>query len=96
MPRSKQSTGPREIEYAGEVWTDARGRATVALPDPAKAAASELRYELRASDPRIGARVVSELIDGRFTIETDEPNVRVAWRARARLYAASKHRGREM
>jgi hypothetical protein len=79
MARSKRST----TEYAGEVWTDARGRATVTLPDPAKAAAPGLRYELHTSDDRIGARVVAELIDGRFTIETDEPNVRVAWRAHA-------------
>jgi hypothetical protein len=69
--------------YTGEVWTDARGRATVALPGAATAA-GRLRYELRASDPRVGVRVLSDLVDGRFTIETDEPNVRVAWRASER------------
>jgi uncharacterized protein YfaS (alpha-2-macroglobulin family) len=92
MARPNRSTESPEAEYAGEVWTDARGRATVTLPDPA-AASSAYRYEIRSSDARVGARVVSELIDGRFTIETDEPNVRVAWRARAR--AGGKRQGEE-
>jgi hypothetical protein len=93
MARSKRSAASRPVEYVGEVWTDARGRATVTLPDGARTPARGLHYELRASAPRIGARVVAELMEGRFTIETDEPHVRVAWRARVRVTGGK--RGKE-
>jgi hypothetical protein len=85
MARSKRSTPPPALEYTGEVWTDATGHATVTLPKEARTLGPALRYELRASDARIGARVLAELKEGRFTIETDEPHVRVEWRARRRV-----------
>jgi hypothetical protein len=66
--------------YSGEVWTDARGLATVALPRPAGYLRGNLDYELRACDRAVTAKVVAELLDGRFTIATDEPHVKVAWR----------------
>jgi hypothetical protein len=91
MARSKPATS-REVEYVGEVWTDARGRATVTLPEGARVAARGLRYELRPCQDRVGARVVAELTEGRFTIETDEPHVRVAWRATAKTAGDSRRR----
>ena len=39
-----------------------------------------LEYELRDLDPPSTARVTAVLEDGRFTIATDEPHVKVAWR----------------
>ena len=66
--------------YHGEVWTDARGVATVRLPTEAETLEPPLAYELRDLEPPSSARVTAELEDGRFTIATDQPHVKVAWR----------------
>ena len=66
--------------YSGEVWTDARGYATVALPRSVGRLHGSLEYELRSLTLGVTAAVAAELADGRFTIETDEPHVKVAWR----------------
>jgi hypothetical protein len=71
------------LEYGGEVWTDARGYATVALPRSAGRLHGDLEYELRPSPPAVTATVAAQLIDGRFTIATDEPHVKVAWKVTA-------------
>jgi hypothetical protein len=68
------------VAYHGEVWTDARGFATVRLPTEAGPLEPPLEYELRDLDPPSTARVTAELKDGRFTIATDRPHVKVAWR----------------
>jgi hypothetical protein len=68
--------------YSGEVWTDARGYATVALPTAVQLD-GDPEYELWASAPSVTARVAAQLVDGRFTIATDEPHVKVAWRVTA-------------
>ena len=67
------------VAYHGEVWTDARGYATVRLPDVAQLG-PPLEYELRDLEPPSTARVTGALRDGRFTIATDQPHVKVAWR----------------
>ncbi len=72
------------IAYSGEVWTDARGYATVALPRPAGLLHGSLEYELRPFTRGVTAAVAAQLVDGRFTIETDEPHVKVAWRVTGR------------
>jgi hypothetical protein len=66
--------------YHGEVWTDGRGFATVRLPSEAAALAPPVVYELRDLEPPSSARVTAELENGRFTIATDQPHVKVAWR----------------
>ncbi len=66
--------------YHGEVWTDARGFATVRLPAEAGPLEPPLAYELRDLEPASTARVTAELRDGRFTIQTDQPHMKVAWR----------------
>ena len=66
--------------YHGEVWTDARGFATVRLPADAEGLKPPLEYELRDLDPASSARVTAELEGRRFTIATDQPHVKVAWR----------------
>jgi hypothetical protein len=68
------------VAYHGEVWTDGRGFATVHVPAEAGALQPPLAYELRDLEPPSTARVTSELEEGRFTIATDQPHVKVAWR----------------
>ena len=70
--------------YHGEVWTDARGFATVRLPAEAGPLEPPLEYELRDLEPPSSARVTAELEHGRFTIATDQPHVKVAWRISTR------------
>jgi hypothetical protein len=79
MARPPHSLPVDTVAYHGEVWTDARGFATIRLA--AEAASLEpLEYELRDLDPPSRAWVTAELEDGRFTIATDEPHVKVGWR----------------
>jgi hypothetical protein len=66
--------------YRGEVWTDARGFATVRLPAEAGPLEPPLAYDLRDLEPPSSARITAELENGRFTIATDQPHVKVAWR----------------
>jgi hypothetical protein len=66
------------------VWTDARGYATVRLPAKARSLEPPLEYELRDLEPQTSARITAELEDGRFTIATDQPHVKVAWRISGR------------
>jgi len=65
--------------YHGEVWTDSRGLATVHLPAGHDRLLPPLEYELRDLEPPSSARVTAELANGRFTIATDQPHVKVAW-----------------
>ena len=68
------------VAYHGEVWTDGRGFATVSLPAEAGPLEPPLAYELRDLEPASTARVTAELRNGRFTIATDQPHIKVAWR----------------
>jgi hypothetical protein len=72
------------VSFHGEVWTDARGQATVSLPRDAYPPQAELEYALHAIDGDSAVRVTAELREGRFTIATDQPHVKVAWRIRRR------------
>jgi hypothetical protein len=74
----------RRAAYHGEVWTDGSGFATVRLPAQARPLEPPLEYELRDLDPPSSARITAELEDGRFTIATDQPHVKVAWRITGR------------
>ena len=84
MARPLEPSAPESVAYHGEVWTDARGYATVELPTEAGRLLPPLEYELRDLEPSSSARVTAELEDGRFTIATDQPHVKVAWRIRGR------------
>ena len=75
---------PTDVSFHGEVWTDARGQATVSLPEDAYPPRAELEYGLRAIEGESGVRVVGGLREGRFTIATDQPHVKVAWRVNRR------------
>jgi hypothetical protein len=68
------------LAFSGEVWTDARGYATVTLPRAAGRLHGNAVFELRPVARRVSAEIAAELMDGRFTIATDEPHVKVEWR----------------
>jgi hypothetical protein len=84
----RASTRPDVVAYRGEVWTDARGYATVELPAEAEPLEPPLEYELRDLEPPSSARITAELENGRFTLATEEPHVKVAWRISGRLPAS--------
>jgi len=72
------------VAYHGEVWTDYSGFATVRLPAEAARLEPPVEIELQDLEPPSTARVTGEFESGRFTIRTDEPHVKVAWRLRGR------------
>jgi hypothetical protein len=69
--------------YSGEVWTGEDGRAVVALPPFVRTHRAGFEYELTPVDSACSATVAEEIVDDRFTIATDEPHVKVAWRVTA-------------
>jgi hypothetical protein len=76
--------GEAATAYRGEIWTDGRGRAVVVLPAEARRLTGPVDYTVEPAEASVRAAVTSELANGRFTIETDEPHVKVAWRVTAR------------
>jgi hypothetical protein len=65
--------------YNGNASTDADGNATVELPGYFEALNRDFRYQLTAIGEFAQAIVAEEVMDGRFKIKTDKPNVRVSW-----------------
>ena len=65
--------------YNGSVTTDAKGEATVSLPDWFEALNSDFRYQLTAIGSFAQAIVKSKVKANRFVIATSEPNVEVSW-----------------
>ena len=90
MARASTSPPPDGLAYRGEVWTDGLGLATVHLPAGAAPLEPPLAYELRDLEPPSSARITGGLKDGRFTIATDQPHVKVAWRITGRRAASQK------
>jgi hypothetical protein len=84
MSRPPERSTADSLVYRGEVWTDGRGYATVILPAGSESPPPPLEYALRAINGQITVRVHSELRDGRFTIASDQPRVKVAWRVEGR------------
>jgi hypothetical protein len=65
--------------YNGTITTDARGEAVVELPAYFEALNRDFRYQLTVIG-RFAQAIVAEEIEGnRFTIRTDQPNVKVSW-----------------
>jgi hypothetical protein len=69
-----------QTTYSGEVWTDAHGFAAVVLPTDVD---GELEIEVRALAEGVSAELAAEPRRRRFTITTNEPLVKVTWRATA-------------
>jgi hypothetical protein len=96
MPRPLPSSPSDTVVCRGEVWTDTRGYATVELPAEVGTIEPPVEIELRDLEPASSARITAELRDGRFTIATDEPHVKVGWRAIGRAPAGDQsHRQQE-
>lgn len=80
IPHDKDRAG---WSYSGEAWTDVDGRGVVLLPPFVRAHRAGFEYELTPVDARCSARIAEEIADDRFTIATDAPHVKVAWRVTA-------------
>jgi hypothetical protein len=65
--------------YSGEAVTDSEGDATVALPDYFGALNCDFRYQLTVIGKFAQAIVASGIENNRFTIKTDQPDVKVSW-----------------
>jgi trimeric autotransporter adhesin len=65
--------------YNGNVTTDAQGDAVVPLPEWFETLNRDFRYQLTVIGQFAQAIVASEIDDGRFSIKTDKPSVKVSW-----------------
>ncbi|MEQ1935319.1 MAG: hypothetical protein ABL962_15780, partial [Fimbriimonadaceae bacterium] len=68
--------------YDGVVTTDAKGYATITLPDWFDAINEKFRYQLTVlddSDEFVLSKVTSKIADNQFTIRTSHPRVEVSW-----------------
>jgi hypothetical protein len=74
---------------SGEVWTDAHGFAAVALPTDADV---DLEVDVRALTKGVSAEVATEPGRRRFTVTTNEPHVKVAWKVTAQTVTRKKER----
>jgi len=78
---SVESSAMMDI-YTGNVTTDAKGFATVRLPEWFQALNRSFRYQLTILGHApwdTQARVWNEIAHNRFTIRTNHPNIRVSW-----------------
>ena len=65
--------------YNGNIITDARGLATVLLPDYFTALNRDFRYQLTVIGRFAQAIVAREIKNNRFVIRTSRPHTRVSW-----------------
>lgn len=66
--------------YNGNITTDARGEATINLPNYFGALNRNFRYQLTVIGGEFAQAIVSEKIKGnQFKIKTDKPRVEVSW-----------------
>jgi hypothetical protein len=65
--------------YSGNATTDDKGEAGVALPTYFEALNQDFRYQLTVIGQFAQAIVAEEIRNNRFTIKTDQPQVKVSW-----------------
>ena len=65
--------------YNGNVVTDSNGDAAIQLPSWFESLNRDFRYQLTPIGQFAQAMVATEIENGRFTIKTDKPNVKVSW-----------------
>ena len=75
--------------YNGNIVTDTEGNATVLLPDYFEALNRDCRYQLTVIGKLAQAAVASEIENNRFTVKTDQPNVKVSWQVTGIRHDAS-------
>ena len=78
-----KGVGKHGWSYSGVAWTDRDGRAVVNLPVFARMHDAGFDYELETVDSPSRVELVKEVLDGRFTVVTDQPHVKVSWRVTA-------------
>lgn len=81
--------------YSGNTVTDGHGFATVALPRWFEALNANFRYQLTVVGRSFARAIIwKEIEHNRFSIRTDEPNVKVSWQVTAVRHDpyASAHR----
>jgi hypothetical protein len=69
--------------YTGNVVTDANGLATVALPNWFESLNTDFRYQLTIVGRKAQAWISQEVQNGKFSISTDTPQVKVSWQITA-------------
>jgi hypothetical protein len=73
--------GVRETwSYSGEVWTDGHGRAVIVLPSFIQFHRAGFEYELTPLGAPVVVHVAEPIVDDRFTIASERPHAKVAWR----------------
>ena len=65
--------------YNGNITTDAKGYATVQLPDYFEELNIEFRYQLTVIGVFAQAIVKEKINNNKFVIQTDQPNIEVSW-----------------
>lgn len=69
--------------YSGNVVTDGKGYATVTLPNYFEEINRDFRYQLTVIGKFAQAIIAEEIMNNQFTIQTNEPRVKVSWRVEA-------------
>jgi hypothetical protein len=95
MTHSAKPPAPSPNSYHGGVWTNSRGYAAVRLPAGAVPLEPPLKHALRDLEPPRNARITAGLENGRFTLATEQPHVKVAWRITGRPPAGQPDREKE-
>jgi hypothetical protein len=67
------------VSYSGNTVTDHDGSATIELEGYVESLAHDFRYQLTPIGTLARTCVQEEISDGKFTIRTDAPNVKVSW-----------------
>ncbi len=65
--------------YSGNVTTDTDGNATITLPEYFEVLNQDFRYQLTVIGQFAQAIVAQEVRNNQFTIQTDQPQVKVSW-----------------
>jgi hypothetical protein len=65
--------------YNGNVTTDGDGNATIQLPNYFEALNRDFRYQTTVIGQFAQVFVAQEVMNNRFSIKTDKPNVQVSW-----------------
>jgi hypothetical protein len=65
--------------YNGNITTDANGYATVEMPAYFEALNKDFRYQLTVIGTFAQAMVSKEMENGKFQVQTNQPNVKVSW-----------------
>ncbi len=65
--------------YNGNIITDESGEAWVELPDWFEALNRDFRYQLTVIGSFSRAMIAKKIVDNKFLIKTEEPNIEVSW-----------------